>query len=240
MLAVHVSGASVRGPAHLSQSRPNEDAWRKAAGPFGAVLVVSDGVGSSPRARLGAEMVCRAVCGTVRSWSGRHVVPSRLFEQIESDWRRRIAPVNPHDSAATCLFAWIRPNGRVIVAGKGDGMAVVAQPPRMVRWVVGPRVHGFGNETAALGTTVDGQDWKHWTLKGSSELAIVLATDGVSDDLVPERISDFVTWLVEQMKCRAPQARSRAIRRQLLSWPTPNHLDDKTLAVLLAQRARRR
>lgn len=240
MFDAHVCGASVRGPAHRSQARPNEDAWRRASGAFGTVLVISDGVGSCPQSRLGAQVACRAVCGAVRAWRGDRVVLSRLLEQIESDWRRGIAPANPRDSAATCLFAWMRPMGQLIVAGKGDGMAVAIRPHRKPHWVVGPRLLGFANETAALGPTVELETWKHWSSKGSSEIAVVLATDGVSDDLLPDRANDFLSWLIAQTQRRAPSARSRAIRHQLLNWPTPNHLDDKTLAVLLAQSGRRR
>lgn len=236
----NVCGASVRGPAHCSQARPNEDAWRRASGAFGTVLVISDGVGSRPQARLGAQMACRAVCGAVRGWRGGRVVLSRLLQQIESDWRRGIAPANPCDSAATCLFAWMRPKGQLIVAGKGDGMAVAIRPNRKPHWVVGPRALGFANETMALGASTELETWEHWSLKGSSEIAVVLATDGVSDDLLPERANDFVSWLVAQSRRRTPRARSRAIRHQLLNWPTPNHLDDKTLTVLLARRGSRR
>jgi len=37
--------ASVRGRAHIQQSRPNEDAWMGMSGAFGIAIVISDGMG---------------------------------------------------------------------------------------------------------------------------------------------------------------------------------------------------
>lgn len=234
--ALHISGASVTGPAHRDTASPNEDAWRKEVGAFGAIMVVSDGVGSCQHARYGSRMVCRAVCETVREYQGANIAPSRLFAQIESAWRRLVAPRDPRDSAATCLFAWMRPHGRLLVAGIGDGLAVVIRTMRKAQWVVGPRLHGFSNETAALGMAVACDQWQFWSCHCASDVAVVLASDGVSDDIHPARADDFVEWLVAQTALRSPRTRSQALRRHLHKWPTPNHLDDKTLAVMLARR----
>jgi hypothetical protein len=60
----------------------------------------------------------------------------------------------------------------------------------------------------------------------------VLASDGVSDDLRPDRLADFVAWLKDEIAALQPVARWRSLRRELTEWPTPRHLDDKTIAVL--------
>jgi hypothetical protein len=61
---------------------------------------------------------------------------------------------------------------------------------------------------------------------------VVLATDGVSDDLDTSRIGDFIRMLVTEFAPLAPPQRWRELCRELTEWPTPHHLDDKTLAVL--------
>ena len=65
----------------------------------------------------------------------------------------------------------------------------------------------------------------------------MLATDGVADDLLPERIDGFVQWLMDDFAGMAPSQRWRALQRELKDWPTPHHTDDKTLVVLTQREA---
>lgn len=59
-------GASVRGPLHQREKRLNEDAWKGISGSFGTAIIVSDGMGSKPNARMGARMACQAVKEALR------------------------------------------------------------------------------------------------------------------------------------------------------------------------------
>ena len=63
---------------------------------------------------------------------------------------------------------------------------------------------------------------------------MVLATDGVADDLAPERLDEFTDWLANDIgRLSPPTARWRRLCRELRAWPVPHHLDDKTVAVLV-------
>ncbi|MFE7382807.1 protein phosphatase 2C domain-containing protein [Streptomyces zhihengii] len=57
-----VSGASVAGAAHLDAGRGCEDAFRAVRTDHGVVLAVADGVGSRPRAALGAHLAVDTAC----------------------------------------------------------------------------------------------------------------------------------------------------------------------------------
>ena len=61
---------------------------------------------------------------------------------------------------------------------------------------------------------------------------VVLATDGVADDLDPERLGAFTDWLTTDVARLAPMARWRRLHQELRDWPVPRHVDDKTVAVL--------
>lgn len=176
-------------------------------------------------------MACRAVVSAVRAW---HRVgdrdPRAIVDRVEPTWLQMIRPSTADDCAATCLFALASADGSLHVAGLGDGIAVV-RTAGAVDWVVGPRDVGFGNETQSLGA---GADWRVATFGWVSGDVAMLATDGVADDLLPERVGDFVDWIVGSFSSLAPQARWRAVARELAEWPTPKHQDDKTLAVLTA------
>ena len=92
-----------------------------------------------------------------------------------------------------------------------------------------PRASGFSNETQSLGS---GGVWAKRCFECSEIDIAVLASDGVSDDLRPDRLADFVAWLKDEIAAFSPVARWRSLRRELNEWPTPRHLDDKTIAVL--------
>ena len=62
----------------------------------------------------------------------------------------------------------------------------------------------------------------------------MLVTDGIADDLRPDKLDAFVKWLRDEIGRKPKNERLTALRRALREWPTPAHLDDKTLAVLLS------
>ncbi len=225
-------GASVVGPRHRVEGKLNEDSWLGARGAFGTLVVVSDGMGSRREARRGAQMACRAVLAAVRSWHKTGAGDlDELLIRIEPAWRALIAPSTACDCAATCLFALAHAYGQVHVAAIGDGLALL-RTRLGLEWIVGPRSSGFANETAALGSSAS---WTSQSFPRAGGDVVVLATDGVADDLLPERIDGFVQWLMDDFGGMAPNQRWRALQRELKDWPTPRHTDDKTL-VVLAQR----
>jgi len=59
---------------------------------------------------------------------------------------------------------------------------------------------------------------------------VVLCTDGVADDLIDG--DGFVKGLLEAHHGLAAADVGCHLRGMLASWPTPKHIDDKTLACL--------
>lgn len=223
-------GASVAGPAHRALRRPNEDQWLGASGSFGSLVVVSDGLGSKNHARHGARKACVATLRAVRTWhkDGTGSLDD-LVARIEPLWLEEIAPFDRSDCAATCLLALAHVGGKAYVAAIGDGMAAVRMRGAVER-VEHPRGSGFSNETQSLGS---GGVWARRCFECSEIDMAVLASDGVSDDLRPDRLDEFVAWLKDEIAALQPLARWRSLRRELTEWPTPRHLDDKTVAVLI-------
>jgi hypothetical protein len=140
--------------------------------------------------------------------------------------------LKPENAATTCLLAVATKGGTWIVGGIGDGLAIIRSGSAF-RVVVGDRGEGFANETAALGMPKGSRAWSFEEFPPSEdERVVVLATDGVSDDLRPERLEAFCDWLVEPSLGRTAAERARYLAKELRAWPTPGHLDDKTLAVV--------
>lgn len=232
-------GASVRGPLHEKEGRPNEDAWLRAEGHFGSLVVVCDGLGSRPQARHGARSACDAVREAAVRWTRVENAPvSYLLHLVEVLWRLRIHPHQPADASTTCLLALARKTGEWIFAGLGDGLILTRTGNEPVETVIADRGEGFGNTTQALGASVGLKSWKVVELPPTTMSRVaVLASDGISDDLMPEKYDDFCSWLCDDVKPLASRNRWITLASELRAWPTPKHLDDKTLAVMFAEEA---
>ena len=230
-------GASVRGRSHIQQHRPNEDAWMGMSGAFGTAIVISDGMGSKSNARIGAQMACQAVKDALKPWAKSDRAPvTTLLRLIHLFWGLRILPDREEDSAATCLFAAVVPSGELIIAQLGDGLAAIRKADGSTEILTGER-EGFTNQTTGLGIAKSTKDWTV-TIKPAlpPNAVVLLTTDGIADDLVGERIGDFTHTLVTEFGEMPPSDRRHALHRELRNWATPNHLDDKTLAVLWCKR----
>lgn len=192
-------GASVRGRAHIQQSQPNEDAWMGMSGVFGTAIVISDGVGSKLNARLGAQMACRAVRDALKPWTKHENAPSAtLLRLVHLFWGLRILPDQEENSAATCLFAVVGPSGKLTIAQLGDGIAAIRNADGSLEILQGER-QGFSNQTTGLGIAKTTKDWTVITKPFLSPKAtVLLATDGIADDLVSDRIGDFIHTLVTE------------------------------------------
>ena len=231
-------GASVRGPRNLRRGRTNQDAWTRACGTFGHLLGVCDGLGSRSASDAGARAACRALQRAARLWPGGtspadQADPALLVRLVEILWRLELTPRAPAECASTCLFALREADGRLLFAGIGDGLAIVRKAGGGVATFGGRSPDGFGDETLALGTPHRIGDWWIATEPPGCGRTVVLATDGVADDLAPERLDAFTHWLADDIGRLPPAARWRRLCRELRAWPVPRHLDDKTVAVLV-------
>jgi serine/threonine protein phosphatase PrpC len=226
-------GISTRGPKHIYLKEPNQDAWSGRTARSYSLIVVCDGLGSRRESKKGARAACKAVQEAVRSWVKIPNAPIHyLLRLVKLFWEMRISPLNPKDCATTCLFACAFTSGRLIVACLGDGIAAMKSSDGSLLKVV-DRGENFLNHTLALGDHHKLEDWKVLDVpEFRTGDCVLLATDGIADDLIDERIPEFVDWLTAEFGSLHPQDRYYALRKTIVEWPTPLHQDDKTLALL--------
>lgn len=227
---VRVVATSVRGPAHVKEGLPCQDSWLAVSAPRASLAVVCDGMGSRPRSREGSRAATLAVRDAWRLWQRSPFgVVEDLIRILEATWRIRIGRVAPDEASTTCLFYAEDGHGRAAQAQLGDGLIARRTADGAVS-VHPSHSEGFGL-THALGIPHSLADWSFAFVEPlAPQERLVLATDGVSEDLDTDRIADLANWVADEVGAAKHPARTLA--RELRNWPVPHHRDDKTLLVM--------
>jgi serine/threonine protein phosphatase PrpC len=227
-------GASVRGPSNRYQKKLKQDAWLGIERSWGHLIVVCDGMGSKEFARDGAVEACAAVRDSIQLWKSHKNAPIEfLFHTIDLIWRYRIHPLAPNKCSTTCMFSFLNRENNLIVAQLGDGACVIRDCQGEVTILDDTSNEGFTNTSRGLGATVDVEKWNFIEVKDIEPgCAILLATDGVSEDVERERLGGMTLALISEYRHLDPKERWINLCKELRDWSTPHHLDDKTIAAM--------
>jgi serine/threonine protein phosphatase PrpC len=172
-----------------------------------------------------------AVRESVKQWAGREAPVQVLLQLVHTIWRARIAPYTASDCATTCLFAYAAPDGAVTCAQLGDGLIVLDQDEELV--ALDSYTGEFANETTGLGLARSLSEWSHRQFEASEpRSSLLLATDGVANDLKPGSHADMTHYLRDHYGPLDRRQRWRELTAELNDWATPGNGDDKTLAFL--------
>ena len=226
-------GASVTGPGHVRDGKPNQDAWAVDHYEWGDVLVVSDGLGSCPHAEAGSRAACEAVkqaadfCFRHRKWESPD-----LPGLIQILWRMIVSPIPPEECSATCLFVIRENGGRAVLGMLGDGLLAGVKADGTVNLLVANKDDSFLNFTASLSSTNVSTDWRILHSSESEYQGFLLCTDGIADDLVPASAELFVKASMAHYRNCSKEDLSADLHHCLRDWPVPGHSDDKTIACL--------
>ena len=228
-------GFSCQGKAHLRTGVPNQDWWMQTGADDYMLAAVSDGMGSCPQARFGAQATCRAFYAAAReflaSGQGELIVDDpRVYLQRVASLRTEIISnegVELSDADSTGLLVFFFED-RVLLAQLGDGVVLaidaLGRPQRILHdgkeQSFLNQVHGFGNSGEACG-------WKAAVLSQELVEAVLLCTDGVEMEPLAE-----YAHLAADLRTEAAGgigACRHSIRQLLKSWPRHGSQDDKTL-----------
>jgi serine/threonine protein phosphatase PrpC len=117
----------------------------------------------------------------------------------------------------------------------GDGLISIIKMDGTILSLAEDKTDSFSNITNSLSKNMTNKEWRFLRLQENLCRAVLLCTDGVSDDLVNTEgfVSGFVSYAVD-LSCVSA---SRYTRELLNNWPTPKHSDDKTIACLFRKEA---
>ena len=229
-------GASVIGPLHVKAGIPNQDSWIARQYTWGNVVVVADGLGSKAHSDKGSKAACLAVCEAAKRY--RNNPEAKILDilrLIHANWMLNIAPFSSSDCLATCLFAIQM--AEIITLGRlGDGIIVAVGDAKENCLILSDnKQDSFSNYTNSLCQTFKPNQWEIATIKSAECNVAILCTDGISDDLLPEKQMTFAQALYSTYADMEPRKRTRDVKRWLIAWPVPGHADDKTIACLFKQ-----
>ncbi|WP_417436564.1 PP2C family serine/threonine-protein phosphatase [Idiomarina abyssalis] len=221
------TGSSVIGPAHQQDDTPNQDAVLVQGYRQGWCIAVCDGLGSRALSHQGSRLAGHLVRSTVRKW--QHTEPSSLSisQQIQQQWVNKLGK-DYSSYETTCLWAWADAQGQVKAAQVGDGLLLARCNGQFS--VITPERDGFGNQTQTL-ARAGNDDWS--TIECTLTIAgdgVLLMTDGISDDLLPEQLEAFFETIFQQLKNSNKRRCKRWLTQELIDWSTPKHGDDKSIA----------
>ena len=88
------------------------------------------------------------------------------------------------------------------------------------------------NYTKSLGKSINISDWNIFYSKiNLNNFKCILATDGVSDDIVASKEEEFLDTLIFKMADKNLKSRNYVIKDILQNWLTKFHNDDKTICI---------
>jgi hypothetical protein len=204
-----------------SKQKPCEDS---ALATDRGLIVVADGLGSTG---FGAQASAHAVA-----------VAAALQDRIDAgDPQDRLAEAL-HDAfvaatagdrrmATTCLLAMATAN-RLIVGGVGDGLILTLRTDGEAEHRGAGRGE-FANETQALPRSAP----KIESLFPKSYSAVMLASDGVADDLTPGSEGHLASGWADVVRREGVAQAEKALRAWLTDWKTPGSHDDRSVALLV-------
>ena len=226
-------GVSAIGPLHVRTGIPNQDSWMARRYKWGNVVVVSDGLGSKAHSDFGSKAACFAVIEAAKSYQkDPNAKIIDILRLIHAYWLVQTAPFSPSDCSATCLFA-IQIEGVITLGRLGDGMIAVSGKSKKSSFIMDEnKQDSFSNFTNSLQQEFKPGQWETATVESDECKAVVLCTDGISDDLLPEKQMSFAEELCSTYKDLNAVKRHKDIKRWLSEWPVPGHTDDKTIACL--------
>ena len=222
---VFITGYSVKGGAHKRDGKPNQDSFVIGHSPFVQYMAVADGLGSHKYSKKGSRAICKAVKMVAKQLSSGQISENVLTDRIYEFYRASLNDKIAEAAGTTCLFCIVT-GDKLYIGQAGDGICCVCIDGNFK--MTGKKREGeFTNEVCAVsgkGNVV----WRFRTIDISeaSTLDVLLMTDGISEDVIPEKCEGFMHYVMGEDGY--PKKR---IKKMLKYWETPGSADDKTMTV---------
>lgn len=236
--------ASRRGKSHAHGGTYREDAFALVKGSLEMpwwFLAVSDGAGSHSLSRVGSNLVTSEAARLMEEHAQSGMCPLELVQgtalgalrALQREAERRGRPLADFSCTLLLLLYWAQTDGAEIAVSFQAGDGVIGEVRRdgslnVLAEADGEKVAGT---THFLGGSFVSQSWERRFRQHSPEdtEGFLVATDGVSDDLVPWEANGPVLC-AELRNVLADEAPEQSLL-QTLAYEKRGSFDDRTLAL---------
>lgn len=223
--------SSIQGESHAAAKTPNQDAVLAGKNEYGVVLAVADGVGSHAFSQIGSKAAVRAVRDAFYAFEKGQIPVSDITKTIFTYYKRAVPDHLKTQASTTCIFAYLSNTSGLYIGQVGDGACYLKLNGRFTR--LKGKDEDFANLVKPLNASMDEAKWKtrHFLVKADDRIEILLATDGISADIIPGKEEACLKFYADDLR-RWPRLLSRLrIRRYLKRWNVPGSADDRTMIV---------
>lgn len=231
-------GASCIGPAHIKNNIPNQDSWsiEHVSEVPCTIYVVADGLGSYTNSHIGSGAVAESVKRAVLGQEGMDELGvigdlERFCSRIQWSWCQKLQELHiPIETAYTTCLVVIELNKHLVFVQIGDGVLLAFDTQTEETLFCTPRNENhFSNITLSLEETFVPQNWQMHHSEKPAEFAIMMCTDGISNDLLEEKPINYLLNLLHTSKRLTAEECAKEMKIELENWPVPHHYDDKTI-----------
>lgn len=242
MMVEKAYGASLRGSSHTSTHVPNQDYYLIDNRKMYSLAVVCDGLGSKRFSHYASRLLCKIVRNEIRKrFAHNSFSPFETIETIHRKFIKRLWPFNLSNADATCLFSVVS-SSNIFLFQVGDGIAAIRDASIVF---ADNSEKDFANETCSFGAS-NRSNWHIRIIKKEERpYKILLCTDGVADDLIVEKVPEFIDEMSMELldqdimgifrlfkAFKVKRINSQRLRDILIKWPNKFGTDDKTLVVI--------
>lgn len=232
---IRYGGASKIGQTHIKNNIPNQDYFRihrSKKRKKELILVVADGVGSHKYSQIGARAIANAV--TTNAHLLYNVSNKKKFiKKTMKVFMKNIHPYKKDECGTTCIFSVIFKD-RICLGQIGDGICCYKINDKF--HILSDKDSDFLNETVSVTSRKSIDKWHFKSYNNPTCFQIMMATDGVADDLVPNMREIFLQRLNDSTRGGNHKEISELILKLFDNWERPLSHDDKTMILCFKEK----
>ena len=221
----------IRGKSHVASNLPNQDAVLVEIGKHGITLAVADGVGSQAYSQIGSHVAVTSVKEAFSEFENGLIPIANITKTIFEKYKSGVPEKIRDQSSTTCVFAYLSNISGLFLGQIGDGVCYFKVNDAFS--ILADKSADFANIVHPLNASKTEAKWKtrHFSLRGDESIKILLATDGVSADIMPTKEEECLNYYCNKLSKWPRILRNLRVKLYLKNWNVPGSNDDKTMIV---------
>ena len=224
-----LEAGSVIGRNHVLAGLPNQDAVCVKRFEYGNILVVADGVGSDSHSELASQAAVEAVIDVFSMMATEGIEEEDIAEYLCNLFTKHLQEKYDKYASTTCVFCAHLFEIGVFLGQIGDGICCGYQNGDS--FVLSEKNADFANIVEALSPNCSPALWKLYRMNSTKTLELMIATDGIADDILPGKEAAFAHHLISIFESSAIDGRNSNLLDMLRNWETPQSFDDKSIVL---------